>query len=522
MSELLEGFIESKELKENKVLSAGLEIEDLKIKTTKFNKKITQTKQLKLSDITDAKENQYIDLVMEGGAMLGLALVGYTYALESMGIRFYSIAGTSAGAINAALLMAWNGKNNKFASEWVLEKVAERINDREKGRAGFFDFVDIGNKELESFIQKRVKEKIEKNQGKTSEEKQKITKQSNQEKINNIRALARACDQEGFVDGFRDFWERGIKAALSPFAKPDMKDYARSIVRLTEENGLCKGEFFKTWIKDLLKEQEVYSSSDLINKRRELLKRATLKEDEQDHKVEFSDSNFKIFAVDITTATKAVFPKDNKVYGINNPEDYIRASMSVPFFFKPVKLTSLSTEKNDWEDIGYYGELPKKEVTFVDGGLITNFPIDAFHKDLSDREKCEDGQSNPFDISRPTFGAKLGIDFITKQDEKLKKSPAFNTDDLISFSKAMFETMRLSHEREFIYKNPDYRQLITCIDIDENQAFNFAMDSATQQYLFWSGYKAAIEFIESKEKETDWWENYKNSRKKLAQAFCVI
>jgi NTE family protein len=206
---------------------------------------------------------------------------------------------------------------------------------------------------------------------------------------------------------------------------------------------------------------------------------------------------------------------------MDKPEDYIRASMSVPFFFKPVECTSISNNEETWQKLGYYGNTPDK-VTFVDGGVLVNFPIDAFHKDLSDREKCEDGQSNPFDISRPTFGAKLGIDFITKQDEKLKKSPAFNTDDLISFSKAMFETMRLSHEREFIYKNPDYRQLITCIDVDENQAFNFAMDSATQQYLFWSGYKAAIEFIEGKEKEAGWWETYKKSRKKLSQAFCAV
>ncbi len=31
---------------------------------------------------------QFVDLVMEGGGVLGIALVGYTYALESVGIRF--------------------------------------------------------------------------------------------------------------------------------------------------------------------------------------------------------------------------------------------------------------------------------------------------------------------------------------------------------------------------------------------------------------------------------------------------
>lgn len=50
------------------------------------------------SDILDAEGNQYVDLVMEGGGMLGIALVGYTYVLEQAGIRFLGVGGTSAGS----------------------------------------------------------------------------------------------------------------------------------------------------------------------------------------------------------------------------------------------------------------------------------------------------------------------------------------------------------------------------------------------------------------------------------------
>jgi len=272
----------------------------------------------------------------------------------------------------------------------------------------------------------------------------------------------------------------------------------------------------------LLDGQGAKSSEKIIANRKILLEKSQLKQNDEVHEVKFKETNFKIFAIDITTSTKAVFPQNSNVYqGIKEPADYIRASMSIPLFFKPKECNSLSTDKGAWEKLGYFGDIPPK-VTFVDGGVLVNFPIDAFHKDLSDREKCENGQNSPFDILRPTFGAKLGIDFITKQDGEIKKIPAFNTDDLISFSKAMINTMRFSQEKDFINKNPDYRQLIKCIDVDENQSLNFDMDLATQQYLFWSGYKAAIEFIEGKEKEDGWWESYKNSRKKLAQAFCVI
>ena len=37
--------------------------------------------------------------MQEGGGVWGIALLGYTYILEKMGIRFFSLAGTSAGAI---------------------------------------------------------------------------------------------------------------------------------------------------------------------------------------------------------------------------------------------------------------------------------------------------------------------------------------------------------------------------------------------------------------------------------------
>ncbi len=58
------------------------------------------------SDIVDADGRQYVDLVLDGRGMLGIALVGYTYVLEQVGIRFLGIGGSSAGAVNALLLAA--------------------------------------------------------------------------------------------------------------------------------------------------------------------------------------------------------------------------------------------------------------------------------------------------------------------------------------------------------------------------------------------------------------------------------
>lgn len=46
-----------------------------------------------ISDLVDDNNLQYVDLVMEGGGVLGIALTGYTYALEQAGIRFLGIGG---------------------------------------------------------------------------------------------------------------------------------------------------------------------------------------------------------------------------------------------------------------------------------------------------------------------------------------------------------------------------------------------------------------------------------------------
>ena len=71
------------------------------------------------SDIEDAQGLQYVDLVQEGGGVLEIALVGYTYILEQAGIRFMSLAGTSAGAINT-MMMAGLGTIDERKSEKVL------------------------------------------------------------------------------------------------------------------------------------------------------------------------------------------------------------------------------------------------------------------------------------------------------------------------------------------------------------------------------------------------------------------
>lgn len=97
------------------------------------------------SDIYDKDGNQYVDLVQEGGGVLGIALVGYTYILEQAGIRFYSLAGTSAGAINT-IFMAGLAE----IGEPVSVKILNILSDK-----NLFDFVD-GPKGIKRLIQRKI------------------------------------------------------------------------------------------------------------------------------------------------------------------------------------------------------------------------------------------------------------------------------------------------------------------------------------------------------------------------------
>ena len=75
----------------------------------------------------------------------------------------------------------------------------------------------------------------------------------------------------------------------------------------------------------------------------------------------------------------------------------VRASMSIPFFFEPVTVTALPTQVDVPSPSG--GSVATQyaggTVTWVDGGMLRNFPINAFER--------EDGGEPRW----PTIGVKL-------------------------------------------------------------------------------------------------------------------
>lgn len=377
------------------------------------------------SDIVDNQGNYYVDLVQQGGGVLGIALTGYTYILEQAGIRFFSLAGTSSGAIHA-LLMAGLAPVGESVSVKILNILSEK---------NIFDFVD-GPRAIRKFLQRRVEGK------------------------------------EGLARGL--FWN------------------ARLIYSLFKNKlGLNRGQALEDWLAGKLKENGVVSYGELLQLRKKLPNLYNRLTGELIH----PEAKICVIASDITTHTRVELPRMASLYwkdvAATCPAKFVHASMAIPFLFQPFEKDDIphagEMAGEAWNKLAKYsGRIPKK-VRFVDGGLLSNFPINVFH-----------GHKVPM---KPTFGARLST---------FRKHYA-DTDSFFQFGNAIFETMRQIHDYEVILKHPDYRQLICNIDADKDYNWlNFKMPREKQRELFILGAKKALAFLDDFN-----WEHYKETRQKL-------
>lgn len=377
------------------------------------------------SDIIDSSGNQYVELVLEGGGVLGVALIGYTYVLEQMGIRFYSLAGTSAGSINA-MLFAGLGDVSILKSERVLEVLINK---------NLYDFVDGG-------------------------------------------------------DDSKDF----IKALLEKAKRLKLIWKGWQVIdEIIDDLGLNPGDNFLNWLTGFLNDNGIKTLSDL-NDRFVKIPPDIIIRDGISKTIDELKPRLAIISSDLTTETKVEFPRMASLYSVNpdkdNPAIYVRASMSIPYFFVPLRIAGIpqgDEAKKNWEEtVSFMGELPH-ECVFVDGGLLSNFPIDVFHKFNS--------------VPRlPTFGIRLG----DNRDDANKIS---NPTNLFG---AMFNSLRHLHDYDFILKNPDYRMLIEKIDIGYHHWLNFEItDDAKLDFLI-RGAKAADRFLRRFD-----WIKYKKVREQL-------
>ena len=403
-------------------------IHDLRRKREKNHKDYNW---VQYSDIEDAEGNQYVDLVQEGGGVLGIALLGYTYVLEEFGFRFLSLGGTSAGAINAVLLAA-AGKPHEKRTRKLIPLLANK---------NLFDFVDTEDKQLKAFFKNVLGEK----------------------KPNKLKML----------------WQ--------------LMFIFDNVLALKKTRGLNPGKAFERWMQEVLANCGVQNMQDLSDKMQpepDTLYRRTAEGVKPITKP--ITPKLAVIATDLTTQTKAEFPAMADLYFKQpmqvNPAVFVRSSMSIPVFFEPYHLTGIPVDpKNQqkWiEKASFRGDIPK-EVSFVDGGVVSNFPFDAFHRRGS--------------VPRmPTFGVKLGID----------RNKIFDTHKIGQLLNHTFAAARQMNDFAFIQKNrEEYEHLVKNIDTDGFNWLNFNISNEKKRALFIKGAKEAADFIEDFH-----WSTYKDLR----------
>lgn len=317
-----------------------------------------------------AREKNYCDLVLEGGGVKGLGLAGAYSVLEERGFEARNIAGTSAGAITAALI----------AADYTADELKEIIVSLD-----FTQFKDEG-------------------------------------------------------------WEDKVLL------------FHRTASLLLDQ-GIYEGKQFLEWMRGLLAAKGIHTFRDLI-----------VEEFEDDPKYRW---RLQVIASDVTGRRLLVLPRDAELLGLDPDElavaEAVRMSMSIPFFFEPVRIENAKEER---------------EHTIVDGGMLSNFPVWLFD--------CATGEEPEW----PTFGLLL----VEPEPEKsvsvrLTKERDRGVSALIDYVKAMAQTMMEAHDRMYVQQAEWARTIgIPTLGVGTTE-FDITRERALA--LYDSGRSATEKFLET-------------------------
>jgi NTE family protein len=227
---------------------------------------------------------------------------------------------------------------------------------------------------------------------------------------------------------------------------------------LLSETGIYKGDFAHEWIRSELKNLGVRTFGDLAIDAQNL-------PPEQRYRLV-------VTVADVTTGQLVRLPWDyRRLYGLDPDDqevaDAVRASMSIPFFFRAAKLTSTSGLTS----------------TLVDGGLLSNFPIDSFDR--------RDGKPPRW----PTFGVTLLPNLPQGNDKVI---PALRPVNWIFGGPPLLEelitTMIVGRDQAYL-NQPWVSARAIRVDSTEVGFLDFKISQQQTQGLYQRGYDAAEAFL---------------------------
>ncbi len=261
-----------------------------------------------------------------------------------------------------------------------------------------------------------------------------------------LEATMRSVDYSRFKD-------EGTLDRLGPLGK------AASLV---VESGIYEGRYLRAWLADLLAAQGVRTFSDLF-----------LDDPGSDVPAERA-YRLVVMASDLSHQRLRRLPWDYPMFGMQAPDvpvaDAVRASMSMPFFYEPVKVRDEQAGTETW---------------LVDGGMLSNFPVDVFDR--------HDGIVPRW----PTFGIKLSS---RAKALDVGAPPVHGT---IGMTRAMISTMTGFFDHLHL-DDPSVMARTIFVDTLGVHSTDFDLDDATQQALFASGQAAARAFLDGADGKPGW------------------
>jgi NTE family protein len=439
---------------------------------------------LVVSDTMDEQGHQYVNLVQKGGGVLGVALVGYTYILEKVGIRFLRLAGTSAGAINTSLLVVI-GKKEEPKSEKILDYLCD---------LNFFDLVDghpfarwliknfITNKKFETQVKKRLRGLVMMFFGLI---------------IADIVFLELQHFPWAYLAAHICLAGTGLLLLimLGIFIY-----IHRLFGRLKDSgHGINPGTFFYNWVKKIMDENGVSNVTTLNAKASAVPVMKVRNPATQNVDTLAGDVTF--ITSELASENKIEFPKMCDLFRENpddlHPANFVRASMSIPIFFESHTIDNIPVKSplivKAWCDHFGSDERIPSLARFVDGGMLSDFPINIFY--------------NP-KIIEPRLPS-WGID-LDDSDPDESHADDQSSWGLGNYLGRLFNTIRYYYDKDFLIKNIVFKKGIGKIPLAEFNWLNFFISDEEKLKMFIRGAQSATSFLQKFD-----WPQYQQERTQM-------
>ncbi|MGN6723304.1 MAG: patatin-like phospholipase family protein [Marmoricola sp.] len=239
---------------------------------------------------------------------------------------------------------------------------------------------------------------------------------------------------------------------LNPLTRLRFGRTAADALNIMVESAAFRGDRLELWLEGILRDFRVSTFGDL------------LLDDPDASPSDGEDFRLIALASDLTRKRLTRLPWDYAVYGLH-PEDQsvaqaVRASSASPFLFRPVELPG-----------------PRGTATLVDGGLLSNYPIDVFDR--------HDGKPSRW----PTIGIRLDAQAEVTEAEHLR--PIEGT---VALGIAVIETAIEGNQAEHLLSLRNQARSIR-IPSDGIGSFDFHLTDEERAVLFENGYRAAQEFV---------------------------